>query len=299
MLNNLKGEKRFNAGFQDLQLTDKKHAREIKVALWYPALKSEKPIRYLDDYPGIVAENAPLLHGSFPFIISSHGSGGHRFNQHYIGEELARYGYYYAAIQHPYNNHLNDDDENDIANFWYRPQDIRFVIDYFQSEIASASITEKGVVVLGHSYGGYTALTLAGGKPSKRKFDALFTNRRNIFFDFSDLSDFRIVGLILLAPALSCVFNRNSLKDVTQPTLLVVSEKDEIIKGDDKYYLEILPSKPNYLEFKKAGHYVYLMSCPDSIKERLPLIACDRGLARENVHPKLLNEVIEFLKSVF
>ncbi|PTB98729.1 hypothetical protein C9975_10240, partial [Thalassospira xiamenensis] len=76
----------FSAGFRD-RLFDKD---PFPLAIWYPSHAAEGPVRYM----GVTSTGARDADfagdGPYPLVMFSHGSEGHRFNQFWLAEYLAR-----------------------------------------------------------------------------------------------------------------------------------------------------------------------------------------------------------------
>lgn len=253
----------YKAGFHDYQ----------HYAYWYPTYEFENRFLYLDEYESQVAHKASVLTSHKPWIVISHGSGGHRFNQYYIAEALAREGFHILAIQHEFDDHLHNSHANDINNLINRPRHISALLDQLN--------IKNEVIVIGHSFGGYTAMVLGGAIPTKT--------------DFVELSDSRVKKIVLLAPALVELFDVNSCENIIKDILLISADDDEVLLNADKHYRHLFPFTPHYTELKSAGHYTFLMPFPEEAKIRIPEIASDVGMAREKLHPTIINTIIEFI----
>ena len=111
--------------------------------------------------------------GKTPVVVVSHGLGSRPEDFSKLGEQLASYGYLVAIPQHPgsdykqfqamlmgYSNKLYETKE-----FINRPLDISYVLDELErlnEKQFEGKLDLDKVGVLGHSFGGYTALALAG-----------------------------------------------------------------------------------------------------------------------------------------
>lgn len=141
-------------------------------------------------------------------------------------------------------------------------------------------IDSSQIGILGHSLGGYTALVLAGAVPNwfyaiefclspgasnvfcEKVKDELKLWKEGNYYDYTQLYDNRIKAVFAMAPGFPQVFKKPEMKSVKISIYIVISGKDEILKGDEKRYLQIFPTPPQHLEFSEAGHFVYLMECP-------------------------------------
>jgi Alpha/beta hydrolase of unknown function (DUF1400)/Platelet-activating factor acetylhydrolase, isoform II len=115
-----------------------------------------------------------------PVVILSHGFSSDRTDMRYIAEHLASHGFLVAAVEHIGSNQEYKIDLTDLTTsrltsmkpqeFLERPKDISFVLD----ELAKLNQTDKhplqgklitnNAMVIGHSFGGGTALSIAGAE---------------------------------------------------------------------------------------------------------------------------------------
>lgn len=125
--------------------------------------------------------------GLLPIIVFSHGLGGSREGYEFLGRHWAGVGYLSVHLQH-----IGSDDgvwknagklkgmlalrkaAADPRNSIDRPKDVSLAIDEL-SKMNAANRVLKGrmdlrnIGVAGHSYGGYTAMAIAGQKYTKGK----------------------------------------------------------------------------------------------------------------------------------
>lgn len=159
-------------------------AAPLDVTLWYPALNedgAEEAIVYpyvtnpdssmgmAPTVTGSAISEAPydLAAGPYPLVILSHGYSLGRTGYAWLAEHLASHGFVVVAPQH-----YEVVDET-LGDFWRgaitRPQEISVVLDYVEAQSAANGIftgliDTARIAVVGHSYGGYTALALAGAR---------------------------------------------------------------------------------------------------------------------------------------
>ena len=106
-----------------------------------------------------------------PFVVISHGLGSSREEFAGMAEHLASYGFAVAVPEHPGSNiqyqqeflaNIAYEGINPIE-FVYRPWDIKTLLDSLAADPTYARRLDLDQVgVIGHSFGGYTALALAG-----------------------------------------------------------------------------------------------------------------------------------------
>ena len=119
----------------------------------------------------------PIAQNPRSIIIISHGLGSDRTSFAYLAEHLASYGFVVAVPEHPGSNSKQieallagtADRVTNPREFIDRPLDIKYLLDEL-TRLSKSNSTFRGrlnleeVGVVGQSFGGYTALALAGAK---------------------------------------------------------------------------------------------------------------------------------------
>jgi predicted dienelactone hydrolase len=104
-----------------------------------------------------------------PAIVLSHGLGSDRQHFAALAKHLASHGFVAVTVEHPGSNLeklqqlLNGSSKEvfDVSEFVDRPKDVSYVLDNLAQRFSGAvNVQQAGVI--GHSFGGYTALALAG-----------------------------------------------------------------------------------------------------------------------------------------
>ncbi len=165
----------------------------LDIRVWYPALNednAETVISYpyeikMDVPPGMTAtvagralSDAPynLSASPYPLVILSHGFIMGSTTYAWLGEHLASYGFVVIAPEH------QEFYDEAVSDFWRagiaRPQAVHTVLDYAEEQakadgVFAGLIDMDQVAVIGHSYGGYTSLALAGAQYDIAGFEAL------------------------------------------------------------------------------------------------------------------------------
>jgi dienelactone hydrolase len=193
--------------------------------------------------------------GKLPLILYSHHSGGHRRAASFLCDHLSSHGYVVAALDHSEvvaaelkgrdgetAEQLSARVDGWIAN---RVPDIRFLLDHVLSG-SDAYIDPDRVGIVGHSFGGWTALAAPDVEPLIRAVVALGPGG----------SSNPKPGIL----PLKLSFNWG--RDV--PTLYLVAENDVPIPLDGVYELfERTPSAKQMVILRRADHYHFL----DNVEE--------------------------------
>ena len=170
--------------------------RSLVCEIWYPAnasptatteypitlgnnLVKSRPVR-----PGRLVGRAtrdapPLLPagGRCPVVIVSHGMSSHRYMAVGLVEWLATHGYVVIAIEHAGSTN-RDVQKLGASAFWHNPLDVRAVAAALQGLLGPpppaddapfgflrAVADPSRLALVGHSMGGYGALSVAGMRP--------------------------------------------------------------------------------------------------------------------------------------
>jgi predicted dienelactone hydrolase len=168
-----------NVAYRRIDVQDAATGELFPAALWYPTRAARGPLFLtgslsecrlpamlcrLIAFEMQVASNAPPADGKFGVIVISHGAGGLSLNHRDLAMALASHGYVVAAPTHPRGK---DNDISGVGVWVGRPKQVSRVIDALLEDAGLGShIQRERIGVVGHSNGGYTALAVAGAKPS-------------------------------------------------------------------------------------------------------------------------------------
>ncbi|BDI14422.1 hypothetical protein ANSO36C_02240 [Nostoc cf. commune SO-36] len=197
----------------------------------------------------------PIAQTPRPIIVISHGLGSDRTSFAYLAEHLASYGFVVAVPEHPGSNSQQiqallagiADRVTNPRELIDRPLDIKFLLDELTG-LSKSNSTFRGrlnleqVGVVGQSFGGYTALALAGAKINFEQLKAdcpALENTLNVSLLLQclavnlpkaqyNLSDPRIKAAIAIDPVVSSIFGQASLSQIKIPVMIVSGSSDTV-----------------------------------------------------------------------
>ncbi|MGB3754778.1 MAG: alpha/beta hydrolase [Rivularia sp. (in: cyanobacteria)] len=221
-----------------LNLKDEKRSfRSVPVDIYFPKALTTKPT-------------------AKSIVVLSHGFSSNKSDMVYIAKHLASHGYVVAAVEHTGSNRnyqINWTKKDGIVSlmkpqeFLERPRDLSFVLDKLAefnkqpNHQFFGQVSTDNVTAIGHSFGGGTALAIAGGE---MQIDYLKSYCRNlpastnssewlqcIAQDLPEkkyqLRDNRVKQVIALNPTTSLMFGETGLEKVQIPTLMLASSADK------------------------------------------------------------------------
>lgn len=200
-------------------------------------------------------ENVTDIEAEIPVMVISHGLGSSRAFFAEFAEHLASYGFVVAVPEHIGSNKAQqeavigwlDSELFKVSEFVDRPKDVSFLLDELEriniSEFQGQLNLEK-VGVVGHSYGGYTALMLGGATIDFDRVRQLCQFNTNIAVGLAilltcrslelqqsnpetiqlltegDLQDSR-VGLVMAFNPVSNLFGESGMSRIQVPVVMV------------------------------------------------------------------------------
>ncbi|MDJ0772510.1 MAG: alpha/beta hydrolase [Mastigocoleus sp. MO_167.B18] len=216
---------------------EKRSSRSVPVDIYFPKASTRKP-------------------KAKSVVVLSHGFSSDKSDMAYIAKHLASHGYVVAAVEHTGSN-LNyqiDLTKKDgiiplikPQEFIERPRDISFVLDKLgefnkqPNRRFFPQVSTDNVTLIGHSFGGGTALAIAGGEI---QIDDLKSHCPNLPASTNgsqwlqcfaqdlpqkryQLRDNRVKQVIALNPTTSLMFGRTGLEKIQIPVMMLASSADK------------------------------------------------------------------------
>ncbi len=276
-------------GSKQLKIIDFENHISFPALVHYPTMEKSKPTAF-GPFTMDVSPNGSILQGSYSLVIISHGNSGSHLLYRTISTFLAKKGYVVVMIEHFGNNRRNNELGNSIKNLVFRPLHVSLAIDYLiKDSFFGSHLDVEKISVIGHSFGGYTALCLAGGQPWTRSGEKVKVKQ-----------DPRINSIVLMAPAAGYFMPQNSLAYIHIPILLFIAECDRFTpkKWTSDVIMEGVPTKTKVIlkEIKNAGHFSFLSPFPASMTNPGFLPSTDpEGFDRQTFHRQLPIEIYNFL----
>lgn len=211
-----------------------------------------------------------------PLVAISHGLGSDRESYQYLATHLASRGFAVVVPEHPGSNaeQLKDlasglvQDITPPRELIDRPLDIKFLLDEVERAYGE-QLNMQDVGIIGQSFGGYTALALAGAEidftqlPQKCDPDnpslnvsfliqcqALQLSPQNY-----NLRDERVRAAIAINPLASTIFGQAGLSKIQIPTAIVAGSADTVTPAVDEQILPFraIAAADKYFVLLKGG----------------------------------------------
>jgi predicted dienelactone hydrolase len=307
-------------GATTLELENRSSSRRIAVELWYPPAGNPKaedlsfrpPLRPLS-----VARNAQPATGKRPLIVVSHGNWGSRYSQGWLALRLVDSGYVVLSTSHP---GTVGDDQSAAGRYrlWDRSRDVSFALDQVLKDPKwAAIIDESRIGFVGHSFGGWTGVSLAGARydAARQRSFCERSVKKDPYCDGTlkdsiagipaadageSFKDARIKAFYIMASGPGQGFAADSLKSISAPFVVDTAQFDEILEARSNSGA-LAAQIPGAREIVRPyGHFAYVPLCRPVVGKVLTAIAgipiCDdpKGVDRTAVHQQVGNEVVQF-----
>ncbi len=254
--------------------------RKLTVEVWYPA-EVEEGTRQLSfytdyiggggqqdfleayDYPGRAVRDAEPYAGKkpYPVLVVSHGYPGSRYLLSHLGENLATKGYVVFAIAHTDTTYTDFDPEISIISaMMYRTLDQRYMItalpELNREGFLKGLLDIEKVGVLGYSFGGFGLLRTLGVELTEGAKQAFPKYAGLLDEEAGYQGDKRVKAAVLFAPFGADYFCKDSLKNITAPTLWIQGNEDTVVPYPPvhKMFDEAVNSDRYFLTYDLMNH---------------------------------------------
>jgi predicted dienelactone hydrolase len=301
--------------------------RRFTSELWYeaaPGAPSEDftirlPLRSIAMARNSIASQG---HGKRPLIVLSHGNWGSRFSQGWLATRLVDAGYVVLSTSHP--GTLGDDQTVvGRARLWDRSRDVSAALTQLLRQPRwSALIDPDRIGFAGHSFGGWTGISLAGGRydPVRQRAACETAAKRDFYCDGTlkdDVSgvktsdaadataDSRIKAFYIMASGPGQGFSEESLQSIRAPFVFETARFDEIL--DPQAHSSALAKRiPTAREIvRPVGHFAYVPLCKPVVGALIaraagvPICNDADGVDRATVHQQVAADVVTFFDKQF
>ena len=309
-------EETYTPGFQTLGLWEAEQNLRTDVAVWYPARRAPRTLRY-GDWEFRAARRATPAPGRYPLILLSHDSGGSRFSLYALAEELARSGFVVAAPTHRMDNMNLIADPFSLPQLRDRIKELRALPDVLAKTAPFADIVNfDSIGVIGVGPGGTAALLLAGGQLDSAGWEHYcFRAGPNDVYCSSWVAprmeamakaiardeswhDPRIDAVAVVAPAYGMLFSPRSLQRVQTPVLLLRADLDRINRAPNHAdaIFKALPQTPDYAILQHTDNASLMSPCTPELAALVPDMCTPLPEAdQEDAQRQLAEHTIRFM----
>lgn len=285
------------AGCRTLAVRDAEQGVDLPVWALYPTHAAAAPRRF-GPYELDVATDAPVAGDALPVVVISHGRNGSPWTHRDTAVYLARRGFVVVMPEHVGNSRSDGSLANTAAMLSHRPRHLRLALDAVVADpVVGGHCDARRLGVIGHSIGAYTALAVAGGRPTTTAFDAPGGPSHPV--PVTTLDDVR--ALVLLAPAAFWYAAPDALAGVAVSVLLYSGTEDTVTPA---FHSEIVVRgvRPadlvRHVVVPNAGHHSFQTPFPPAMVDPgFPPSQDPPGFDRAAFHERLNREIEEFLRA--
>ena len=174
------------------------------------------------------------------------------------------------------------------ARLWERSLDVSFALtELLKDPVWSSRIDPARIGFVGHSFGGWTGVSLAGG---------LYDYARQLQHCKASYKDQRIRAFYAMASGVAAGFDPVSLQGVTAPMVFDTAKFDTVLapQAGSSLFAQLIPGAREIV--RDVGHFSYGPSCRPVIGKLLAGQVCTDpdGVVRNDLHVKVSADATAF-----
>lgn len=252
----------------------------LPLQIWYPSQAPSEELHIYGDLKEGGAADSGLIDCSKkrPVAMFSHGNQGMRYQSYFLTEYLASHGYIVLAPDHVGNTFSDNDEARKPELIVRRPQDISDSFNWLleQEKYQDCIDPDAGFAIIGHSFGGYTALSISGAYIDTEKTAEFCADYPGSWLceevailaeqegtGVYDQTDERVWATIALTPA-AIETLIGGIDKINTPTIIFAGEYDTLTPAETvvRGIYEALTQEEKYwAQLQKAGHYTFSNAC--------------------------------------
>lgn len=306
----------FQPGFRTLGVWMEDLQLRMDVNVWYPTLRKPSSVSY-GPWELHVARNSREAEGRFPLVLLSHDSPGTRFSHYETADHLARAGFVVAALTHEEDNADNMPHLFSLRQLTGRAEQLRAALDVLLvHEDTARSIDPDRVGVLGFGVGGTAALLVGGALPSGRGWqdycakagptdpyctDWAAPRMRRLTEALplkASLADVRVKAVAAAAPAYGMLFDREGLRWLYPPLLLIRAGTDTFnrpslhVDAIADAVAGVVPSPPYLADLAETDAGSLMSACPPAMRKDISALCGEASPKQRRAALRRLNSLV-------
>jgi predicted dienelactone hydrolase len=306
-------------GMQRIAMNDASRNRSVNSEVWFEAAAGTQAeqvyvLPVMEPF-AMTANATPAAAERKPLIVLSHGNWATPSVYGWLTTALVQAGFVVLAPTHP-GSMFQDLRPEYRARLWERSLDVSFALTQFLADPAwAARIDAKRIGFIGHSFGGWTGVNLAGGRydfglqiaycqalVQKDQYCAGLIKDFNPQTQIEDgkrsYKDERFSAFYALASGMAAGFTPQSLKGITAPIVFETAKYDTVLatEGGSSLFARSIPSAKEIV--REAGHFVYGPVCAPVVGKLVAGQVCDdpEGSDRKALHEQVKQDVVQFFR---
>lgn len=317
-------------GIASLSIPDPVSGKQTEGEVFYPSTQPLHGTTALGPYNVAAIPDAPAVAGAKPLVVISHGNGGSDLGHHDLAAYLASHGFVVVTLNHLGDYFRDTSKVGTIDVLAGRPVQLKSAISTVLADPRwSKLIDPSRIGVAGFSAGGYTALMVAGARPSFVRFIAfcdrypqdkdvcghrkefeeaaakqgktmeqVLTDMQGQLGKYGDTADPRVKAAFAMAP-LSLIFDEHGFDNVHIPVFLYYGQNDRVLppEANAKHIKPYLKTLYAVKEVPHADHWVFLPPCSPELAKDIPDMCKDpAGVDRAGTHEAINADALAFFR---